>query len=748
MEETKLDKLKRIANKASILEKGGQLAIAKEFDSLEQGLSSIESNIENIKGSIDTKLGELSEELKKKLESELVLEIEKDELKGEQGEPGKDYTLTEKDKKDIATKIKVPIVNKIIEKFETRIEQPIYNTTTEIKEVAMYENGQQIVQKINSLSTDSDDNKISWYHLKDVPNPDTAIRGGGGSRFLSRMADVVLTNIQNNDVLKWNTTTNKWENGAVATSTAWGSITGTLSDQTDLQSALNTKLSIATAALTYQPLDADLTAIAALTGTSGFLKTSGAGTWTVDTAAYLTGITVNATTITGGTTGRLPYNNAGTYGETAFTYDSTNQRLALNQATPLYSLDFAVSGAFTSGNGNIRVTDSRTSVPAGNNLIGLSITAGASAVGGIGGGTKIGLEIIGSGFWSHNIGTQWTGLRIPAYSGSVYANYKVGAYIGEKLVLGAESLQNNDSLLQLFGATGSSILGQNTIMFNGGATNGYISGLTVVQDNSANIGGGIWFARTLNNIGYDILFSNINMPGYVKTTRMRMFCVSGNISVGTNSDRSVKFWVENAAANQFGVGWNASNNFVASVDSAGITTFTGSGASARFAFANSIYTRAGTATAGTAPMYMTSGPVLTTPVVGAHEFLTDDYFLTITTGAARKGIILDDGARLTSGRIPIAGTNGRLVDDADLTFVTDTLTATKIVGSTSVKSALVESTGTVRLKGYTVATLPVGVVGDTAYVTDALAPAFLTTVVGGGAIVTPVFYDGANWIAQ
>lgn len=40
---------------------------------------------------------------------------------------------------------------------------------------------------------------------------------------------------------------------------------------------------------TYQPLDADLTAIAALTGSSGFLKSNGAGTWSIDTATYLTG---------------------------------------------------------------------------------------------------------------------------------------------------------------------------------------------------------------------------------------------------------------------------------------------------------------------------------------------------------------------------------------------------------------------------------------------------------------------------
>lgn len=42
---------------------------------------------------------------------------------------------------------------------------------------------------------------------------------------------------------------------------------------------------------TWQPYDADLAAIAALTGTSGFLKTNGSGTWTVDTSTYLTSST-------------------------------------------------------------------------------------------------------------------------------------------------------------------------------------------------------------------------------------------------------------------------------------------------------------------------------------------------------------------------------------------------------------------------------------------------------------------------
>lgn len=49
---------------------------------------------------------------------------------------------------------------------------------------------------------------------------------------------------------------------------------------------------------TWQPADADLTAIAALTGTAGFLKTNGSSTWTIDTNTYLTA-TTGVTTVNG-----------------------------------------------------------------------------------------------------------------------------------------------------------------------------------------------------------------------------------------------------------------------------------------------------------------------------------------------------------------------------------------------------------------------------------------------------------------
>jgi len=53
-----------------------------------------------------------------------------------------------------------------------------------------------------------------------------------------------------------------------------------------------------------------------------------------------------------------------------------------------------------------------------------------------------------------------------------------------------------------------------------------------------------------------------------------------------------------------------------------------------------------------------------------------------------------------------------------------------------------------KLKAYTVSTLPVGTVGDMAYVTDATAPTYNGTLTGGGAVKIPVFYDGTAWKAH
>ncbi len=58
---------------------------------------------------------------------------------------------------------------------------------------------------------------------------------------------------------------------------------------------------------TYQPLDADLTAIAALSGTSGILKKTAADTWTLDTTTYATSSDISSaiTSLIGGAPGAL-----------------------------------------------------------------------------------------------------------------------------------------------------------------------------------------------------------------------------------------------------------------------------------------------------------------------------------------------------------------------------------------------------------------------------------------------------------
>ena len=72
----------------------------------------------------------------------------------------------------------------------------------------------------------------------------------------------------------------------------WGGITGTLSAQTDLQTALNAK----------QPSSADLSSIAGLTGTSGLLRKTAANTYSLDTNTYVLASALSAyLPLTGGT---------------------------------------------------------------------------------------------------------------------------------------------------------------------------------------------------------------------------------------------------------------------------------------------------------------------------------------------------------------------------------------------------------------------------------------------------------------
>jgi len=124
---------------------------------------------------------------------------------------------------------------------------------------------------------------------------------------------------------------------------SWGTITGTLSSQTDLNTALNGKVPT-TRTLTINGTTQDLSADR---------------TFTVST-----GITIGTTAITSGTVGRVLFEGTGNVvSESAnFFWDNTNGRLGINNASPQQSLD--ISGAMrivTTGNYPISLSRASTS---------------------------------------------------------------------------------------------------------------------------------------------------------------------------------------------------------------------------------------------------------------------------------------------------------------------------------------------------------------------------------------------------
>jgi hypothetical protein len=112
--------------------------------------------------------------------------------------------------------------------------------------------------------------------------------------------------------------------------------------------------------------------------------------------------------------------------------------------------------------------------------------------------------------------------------------------------------------------------------------------------------------------------------------------------------------------------------------------------------------RAGTATAGTAPLKFTSGTVLSSPEAGAVEFNSDTLYFTITTGTTRKKIAMYDDSSGATGDLHYRDSSGNFVrlgigstgqslrvasglpawSSADDTYATSTKTSNYTIGST------------------------------------------------------------------
>lgn len=77
-----------------------------------------------------------------------------------------------------------------------------------------------------------------------------------------------------------------------------------------------------------------------------------------------------------------------------------------------------------------------------------------------------------------------------------------------------------------------------------------------------------------------------------------------------------------------------------------------------------VHIGAGSASASTAPLKFTSGALMTAPEAGAVEFLTDKYYATITSGAARKEFIMGDNAITDAVNIVFGTSTGSKIGTA------------------------------------------------------------------------------------
>jgi hypothetical protein len=132
---------KKLAKALEIADVGGNekdIAIVESISDLEDKLENISEKLDGLKAdtaqSILVAVDELNESLKKKLEEELVYEIDPESIRGEKGETGPKGDTT--------------IVEKIIEKH-TEVIKEVPIVTENVVEVAKYEEAEAIAEKLN-----------------------------------------------------------------------------------------------------------------------------------------------------------------------------------------------------------------------------------------------------------------------------------------------------------------------------------------------------------------------------------------------------------------------------------------------------------------------------------------------------------------------------------------------------------------------------------------------------------------------
>ena len=399
----------------------------------------------------------------------------------------------------------------------------------------------------------------------------------------------------------------------------------------------------------------------------------------------------------------------------------------------------------------------------------------------------IATDLVASGF---NSGSNNTGSSIGSLNGHYAGLNNTGNNIGtiNGFYAGLNNTGNNIGAINGFSAgstnTGSgigSIIGFNSASNNIGSNIGTINGFYAGSNNT---GGNIGALIGLNTGR----FNTGNNVGSITGFNTGLFNTGNNVGVisGYNSGSY------NSGSNSNIIGYNSYGSFIQ--NTAGIKTFDYSainttaktitinshGFGGAGSYCNLFFTQGTSAITG-----LVNTNIIQVKIIDANTLL---YLETFANGGSRfTNNITDAGTGTGHSFTPSVTYNNLNILGADViptgsnqTWLgSDFTTQTFIQGATIVNTKTDNgvdklqvngtasfSTATLasqaptwgqtttyadnaaKLKGYTVATLPAGVVGAMAYVTDATAPTYNANVVGGGSIKIPVFFNGTNWVSH
>ena len=147
--------------------------------------------------------------------------------------------------------------------------------------------------------TSSDITDALGYTPYDSSNPDGYIT----SAAISTLTDVTLNNLDNGEGLIYDSTAGKWKNGTISSGVAWGNITGSITAQADLNTALEGKQATITGAASSITSDNLTGSRVVVSNTSGKVTVSAI---TTTKLGYLTDVTSNIQAQINGVSSAIP----------------------------------------------------------------------------------------------------------------------------------------------------------------------------------------------------------------------------------------------------------------------------------------------------------------------------------------------------------------------------------------------------------------------------------------------------------